>query len=137
MRHPIYKYNESLCRCVSKNVITIQFQEGTNVPHCVNDFRKETESNVQPYIVCVEGQTKDNCTFFVQADGWIISLHKGSNAVSAFDTLFKTFFVLNVEYRPTLINFYIFMECYIYKLNTTPASIVASVHANICYIKLM
>ncbi|XP_043481276.1 uncharacterized protein LOC122510577 isoform X2 [Leptopilina heterotoma] len=101
--------------------------EGTSLSHFIAEFRKKSKANVQPYIICVKGQNRES--YFLQGDGWIIKTFDETCAVSAFDLLFKLYFVLNVCYPSGLLNFYNFMEQFIYKMpGTKVRNVVRSLH---------
>lgn len=97
-------------------------------------FSKKSNMNVQPYIICVRGQKNE--TFFVQGDEWFLSGHDKNNPIVAFDLLFKSYYVLNLSYPTSLLNFYNFMECYIHNIVSQSQGIVSSVHINIANAKL-
>lgn len=107
--------------------------EGTSLLYTERNMRVEANDNVQPYIMCVRGQ--QITTFFVQGDGWIFSLPHRATSVVAFD-LFKLYQVLYVSYPPSLLNFYNFIESFIYEINVNPSSTVSSLHINICNVKV-
>ncbi|XP_036138784.1 uncharacterized protein LOC118644388 isoform X3 [Monomorium pharaonis] len=106
------------------------FPEGTNLPYTEQNLRTETDGNVQPYIMCILGQEKN--TFFVQGDGWFFMLPHRATPIAAFDLLFKLYQVLHVSYPLSLLNFYNFIESFIYLINVNPSNTVSSLHINIC-----
>ena len=110
------------------------FQEGTNLPQSVKDGCAGVSTNIQPYIVCVKGQNNHN-SFFIQGDGWFVKPHN-CNPVTAFDLLFKAYFVLNLCYPRELNNFYNFIEAYVYDLGKKSRGVVASLHINLSNLKL-
>ncbi|XP_071649997.1 uncharacterized protein [Temnothorax longispinosus] len=103
--------------------------EGTNLPHTEKTLRTEANGNIQPYIMCIRGQQR--ATFFVQGDGWFLNLPHRATSIAAFDLLFKLYQVLHVSYPPSLLNFYNFIESFVYEINVQPSSIVSSLHINI------
>ena len=64
--------------------------------------------NIQPYIICVTNGV--NYRYFVQGDGWILNRSDNQNIISAFDLLFKLFYVINVEFPTSLVYFFNFIE---------------------------
>lgn len=105
-------------------------QEGTNLPHTEKNLRTEANGNMQPYIMWIQGQQRT--TFFVQSDGWFFVLQYLATRIVAFDLLFKLYQVLDVSYPPSLLNFYNFIESFLYEININPSSVVSSLHINIC-----
>ena len=85
---------------------------------------------MQPYIMCIQGQEKT--TFFIQGDGWFFTLPHRATPITAFDFLFKLYQMLDVLYPSSLLNFYNFLESFVYKMRVNPSSIVSSLHINIC-----
>lgn len=96
----------------------------------VQEARTMAGTNVQPYILCARGQNRIK-SFFVQGDGWFLKAHNDNSSVTAFDLLFKIYFVLNVSYPIGLQNFYNFVEHYLYDLGTETRSVVTSLHINL------
>lgn len=75
------------------------------------NIRKNSKTNIQPYLVYVKGQ--NNNTFFIQGDGCLVDLERNVNSMAAFDRLFKLHYVLNTKYAKSLSFFYNFMECFV------------------------
>lgn len=62
----------------------------------------------QPYL-CLSGSIEEGGTYFLVLDQKAILV--GEHITIAFETLFKTFYVFNLEYDKSLIKFYNFFEC--------------------------
>lgn len=84
--------------------------------------------------MCIRGQ--ERTTFFVQGDGWFFTLPSQVTPIAAFDLLFKLYQVLHVSYPPSLINFYNFIENFIYRINENPSNTASSLHINICNVEV-
>lgn len=101
------------------------FQVGTNIEEYVEFLRYTSKSNVQPYMIGLEGP---EMFYFVQADEQIISRRQKASFLAAFDLLFKIYFVLDVEYPIGVKNFFQFIETYLYEVCETPSNMVVSLH---------
>ncbi|KAL0104032.1 hypothetical protein PUN28_017016 [Cardiocondyla obscurior] len=106
------------------------FPEGTSLPYTETRIRSEATTNVQPYIMCIQGQEK--VSYFVQGDGFFFDFQKEGTLIAAFDFLFKLYQVLHISYPSSFLNFYNFIDSFIYKINSKPSNIASSLHINIC-----
>ncbi|XP_070526384.1 uncharacterized protein [Cardiocondyla obscurior] len=118
--------NPQLLRIFPYNVL----QEGTSLPYTETRIRSEATTNVQPYIMCIQGQEK--VSYFVQGDGFFFDFQKEGTLIAAFDFLFKLYQVLHISYPSSFLNFYNFIDSFIYKINSKPSNIASSLHINIC-----
>ncbi|CAG5072987.1 Protein of unknown function [Cotesia congregata] len=108
--------------------------EGTNVEDFAEQLRKQSKKAIQPYLITHLGQSVDKT--FIQGDEWFIGVHPASKTITSFDLLYKTYYVLNVEYPEKLKNFYNFIDYYIFQMKINPKSMVSSLHTNIVNFKI-
>ena len=87
-----------------------------------------TKKNIQPYLMLVKGQEKTSC--FIQGDGWFLAPPL-SSPVPAFDLLFKIYYVFNLQFPTSLINFFNFLANYVYGIDPIFTNSVSSLHINI------
>lgn len=72
--------------------------------------------NQQPYLIAVGPNKSAISEFFVVVDKQLICLSPNIDFLHAFDLLFKTFYIFNIEFDLNLENFFGFIANYIYKL---------------------
>lgn len=63
-------------------------------------------------------------------------MHAKADPIVAFDLLYKFYYVFNVRYPENVINFYNFIDYYIFKIVKSTKSVVTSLHVNISNIKI-
>lgn len=106
-----------------------KFQINSDVTLFAQEKIKMSSENVQPYIIC--STSGSICNYFIQGDGWIIHRSDRTNFVSSFDLLFKIYHVLNLNYPPSLKNFYNLVEMLIYQI---PGAVMPSVSSTFALI---
>ncbi|CAG5102965.1 Protein of unknown function, partial [Cotesia congregata] len=95
--------------------------DGTSIKDFARSVATKKKSN--------SGQSVDKT--FVQGDGWFISVHPESQPITTFDLLYKTYYVLNVEYPETLKNFYNFIDYFIFHMNAESINMVCSLYTSL------
>ncbi|KAJ8681986.1 hypothetical protein QAD02_017778 [Eretmocerus hayati] len=99
----------------------------------IRNVRREGCTSVQPYILGLGTETKR--FYFVVADDSIFSRKNNTDLVSAFDLLFKIYYVFNLGYPPQIQYFYNFIETYIYGCKDSATDAVADLYVTLCSIE--
>lgn len=76
-----------------------------------------------PFLIATGPNRLAISQFYIVIDGKIIPLPVNFNFVKSFDILFKTFYVLNIEFSNSLKNLFNFLALYIYKISKEKPSI--------------
>lgn len=101
----------------------------TNLEDYIKERRKTSSGSVQPYILLIDGECQN---FYVIVDGYPLQRYNKSDIISAFDLLFKVYYVLNLEYPINLKIFFNFIETYFFKVSKiTVSSVVTSLNINL------
>ena len=79
---------------------------------------------------------QENTSCFIQGDGWFLTPSL-SLPVSAFHLLFKVYYVFNLQFPTSLINFFNFFANYVYGIDSIFMNSVSSLHININNFKNM
>lgn len=110
---------------------SVILQEGTSIPLTEESIRCRAKNSVQPYALLVNGQEKT--TVFIQVDQHFLQPESRNfeTPLAAVDCLFKIFHCLQLEYPPSLKNFYNFLACYAYNIEDDVLQSVTSLHTNI------
>ncbi|XP_057333586.1 uncharacterized protein LOC130672839 [Microplitis mediator] len=75
------------------------------------------EPSRQPKLIAVGSSKLSVTQFFLRIDNHHISLNL-SNILEAIDFLFKAYYVFNVEFDPDLLNFWIFIQNFLYGISS-------------------
>lgn len=97
----------------AKHVKSLFFQTNTSFEEVI----KEKKTN-QPFLIAT-GDTRQHINqYFICIDNKILAEENIKHVCQAFDILFKSFFVFNVNYDSALECFFNFVQVFFYKLNT-------------------
>ncbi|KAL6254716.1 hypothetical protein P5V15_014034 [Pogonomyrmex californicus] len=90
--------------------------------------KKDININIETSIEKIKGRSVN---YFIQADNQTLILSKNSSVI-VLDLMFKIYYVFNVRYSKTLINFFSFSENYFFQISSKIAhGLVSSTHINI------
>lgn len=89
--------------------------------HFQNGTPFSKSDNEQAYIVATGESHEAILKYSISIDGKM-ALCEAKNIFQAFDELFKCYWVFNMVYRANLIEFYQFVENYIYGMSFNPYS---------------
>ncbi|KAJ8686816.1 hypothetical protein QAD02_022610 [Eretmocerus hayati] len=88
---------------------------------------------VEPYIVCIE---QDPAQYYIVADEMIMNRADKTDSSMAFDLLFKIYNVFNIQYPKLLLNFFSFIESFLYEMKECSSGVTVSLHINLRNINL-
>lgn len=83
---------------------------------------------INPPLVIAVGQTKSTIEqYYVQIDGNLIPMPNKS-FLDAIDTVFKLHFIYNIKFEHNVKSFWLFIQKYIYNINTVVSPIISEVY---------